>query len=201
VNGYEAYCHYQAVKLHFTTPTYDYFKYNGKTSVTPDAFEKRRDKYQFHKLARKMINDDEYIMFLVSNFLHKNTIWTRDLLEPEAHNNYIEWKRIYESLTYTFDKDIQTILAEGNIDDMLAANKAKGYPPIFVMMNQGIITMETIVILDRLTNCIVKWDKEYEHDFYFEKISSIIKKYAPFLQVYLPAFKKIVQKRLTSIAA
>ena len=41
---FEAYCQFLALKLHFTTDHYDYFKYNGKHNATPASFEKRTDK-------------------------------------------------------------------------------------------------------------------------------------------------------------
>lgn len=196
MNGYEVYCHYQAVKLHFTSMSYDYFKYNGKTNATVAAFEKRKDKYQFHKLARKL-KSEEVIPFLVSNFLVRQKAWTRELLEPEAYNTYLQWKQINESLTDVFEQDIQKILDSGSINDMLAANKDKGYPQVFTMMNQGIITKETVVILNALTNCVSNWDKVYGSDYYYTGISNMIRKYTPFVHVDLPTFKHIVQKHLT----
>lgn len=196
MNGYEVYCHYQAVKLHFDSKTYDYFKYNGKTSTTVAAFERRKDKYLFHKISRK-IKDDEMVPFLVSNFLLKQKTWTRELVEPAAYDTYLKWKQTHESLTYSFDQDIQKILSEGSIDDMLSANKDKGYPRVFTMMNQSDITTETVVILNALTGCIAKWDKVYGDDFYYMGVSNTLKKYAPFLHLDLPIFKKIAQKHLT----
>jgi len=43
MTAFESYRVYSALKLHFTTDSYDYFKYNGKTKVTPENFEKRKD--------------------------------------------------------------------------------------------------------------------------------------------------------------
>ena len=200
MNGYEVYCQYQAIKLHFTTASYDYFKYHGKLrSATISAFEKRKDKYQFHKIARN-IKDNEIVPFLVSNFLLKQAnVWAKTLAEPEAYETYLKWKQTYESLTYTFDQDIQKILSRGNIDDVLAARKDQGYPQVFTMMNQGDITTETVVILNALTGCISNWDKIYGDDFYYTGVSNAIKKYTPFLHLDLPTFKKIAQKHLTPV--
>ena len=51
--GFAAFALYNALKLHFTSESYDYFKYNGKTNVSPQSFMTRKDKYQFYKLSRK----------------------------------------------------------------------------------------------------------------------------------------------------
>ena len=49
MNGLEAYSTYLAVRNHFKTKNYDYFKYNGKIKVNEDKFRTRRDHYQFEK--------------------------------------------------------------------------------------------------------------------------------------------------------
>ena len=69
ISGYEAFGLYQSLKLHFTTDSYDYFKYNGKTKVTVTAFENRKDKYHFYKLSRKYTNKEDLINFIVANLI------------------------------------------------------------------------------------------------------------------------------------
>ena len=51
MTGYETFSLYQALKLHFTQESYDFFKYNGKTNVSVTTFENRKDKYHFYKHA------------------------------------------------------------------------------------------------------------------------------------------------------
>ena len=51
MNEFEAYQKYIALKLHFTSD-YDYFKYNGKTNVTLNSFNERKDKFHFKKLVK-----------------------------------------------------------------------------------------------------------------------------------------------------
>ena len=75
MNGYDLYGLYQAIKLHFTSEQYNFFQYDGKTRISIDAFQKRRDKFLFHRLARKY-RDEEMVPFLVSNFVHSDDNWT-----------------------------------------------------------------------------------------------------------------------------
>ena len=56
ITGYEAFGIYQALKLHFTTENFDYFKYNGKSKISVTSFENRKDKWFFYKLSRKFVN-------------------------------------------------------------------------------------------------------------------------------------------------
>ena len=64
---FDAYRQFLALKLHFTSNSYDYFKYNGKCNVTVSSFNKRREKFFFKKLSREY-NSEELVDFLVSNF-------------------------------------------------------------------------------------------------------------------------------------
>lgn len=202
MNGYEVFCKYQAIKLHFSSPTYCYFKYNGKVSTTPAGFEKRKDKYMFHRLARNL-RDNEVVGFLVSNFLKSNKLWTQDLLEPEATETYRAWRKRYESLSYIFDEDMSKIVLEFDkrnlgIASMFSAPDDGEYPLIWTMMNQNEISLETVTILHGLTGVLDLWDQKYSSDYIYEKTSKLIRKYEPFLGLDVPKLKKIVQKHLTA---
>jgi hypothetical protein len=52
MNPIDAYQMFTAVKLHFTSDGYDYFRYHGKVRVDADKFETRRDKYHYYKLTK-----------------------------------------------------------------------------------------------------------------------------------------------------
>ena len=54
MNGFDAYATYNAFKLHFKSDTYDYFTFNGKTNLKIASYEKRRDRYQFEKIASRI---------------------------------------------------------------------------------------------------------------------------------------------------
>ena len=59
MTDFEAYRQFLALKLHFTSENYDYFRYNGKHNATMASFDKRTDKRLFKKLVRKNINITE----------------------------------------------------------------------------------------------------------------------------------------------
>ena len=71
ITGYEAFCLYQAIKLHFTTDYYDYFKYGGKSKISVDAFENRKDKFYFYKLSRRLQSKDDLVDFLKRKFRYE----------------------------------------------------------------------------------------------------------------------------------
>ena len=105
MTDYEAYKTYCAIKRHFQSPTYDFFKYNGKVRASRSAFEKRNDKYFFAKLAKHK----DVIGFLVANFVHGDR-WVGDLVnEQVAEKAYREWLMKKQSITYVFKNDLDKI--------------------------------------------------------------------------------------------
>jgi hypothetical protein len=98
ISGYEAFGLYQSLKLHFTTDSYDYFKYNGKTNVTVTAFENRKDKYHFYKLSRKYTNKEDLINFIVANLIEDEKSWVGALLQEEADMNFRKRQKVIQSL-------------------------------------------------------------------------------------------------------
>ena len=102
MTGHEFCAVYLAVKLHFTNEKYNFFSGSGKAKIGVDAFQKRKDKYLFHKLARKL-DDAEVVPFLVSNFVYSGQTWTRTLLDEDASEIYTNWKKNVESLSYVFE--------------------------------------------------------------------------------------------------
>jgi hypothetical protein len=109
ITGYEAFVLYQSIKLHFTTDSYDFFKYGGKSRISIDAFENRKDKYHFYKLSRRLTNRDDLIMFLVANFVNNDNIWIGDLLTEESETIYRQRLRVIQGLSYIYENDCRKI--------------------------------------------------------------------------------------------
>jgi len=200
MNGYEVFCQYQAIKLHFTTDTYCYFKYNGHVATKPDGFEKRKDKYQFHKLAR-ILKDDEVQGFFLAGFLINSKAWVDFFIEPEAKERYLAWRKKLDALSYLFNEDMDKIVNNKHdfgIGSIFAPPKDGSMPFVWTMMNRGEIMMETVAILHGLTGILDLWDEKYKTDYIYEKTSKLIRKYEPFLHLDVSVFKEIVRTHLTT---
>ena len=98
MNEYETYQNYLALKLHFEG-SYDYFKYNGKTSTTVESFEKRKDRFKFGKISRTL-NDSEITDYFVSNLI-RGQKWIGEF----DKKNWTQHKKVIQSLEYFFIKD------------------------------------------------------------------------------------------------
>jgi len=78
--GFDVFKVYLGVKLHFTTDTYDYIKYEGKVNCKLDTFTKRNDRYFFHKLS-KQYGQTDILDFFVANFASDSKGWIGNLLQ------------------------------------------------------------------------------------------------------------------------
>jgi hypothetical protein len=194
LNGYDLYCTYQAIKLHFSSETYNFFQYDGKTRVSIDAFQKRRDKFLFHRLARKY-RDEEMVPFLVSNFVHSDGNWTKSLLEEEAEETYRDWKRRTDSMSKIYTEDLQKIATKDNFNDLFKVEDGQ-FPKLLVLFMQNEVTMETMVILNNIFDFIRIWDKKISDDIIYPKISRKVRKYGAFLNVNVDKYKLLTKQTL-----
>jgi hypothetical protein len=195
VNGYDLYGLYQAIKLHFTSENYNFFQYDGKTRVSIDAFQKRRDKFLFHRLARKY-RDDEMVPFLVANFVSSDNNWTKSLLEEEAEQTYRDWKRRTDSMSRIYEDDLRKICPEPKEFNKLFEVKDGQLPKLLVALLQKEVTIETLVILNNIFRFIPIWDKKISDDIIYPKISRKVRKYGAFLNVNVDKYKLLTKKVL-----
>jgi hypothetical protein len=194
MNGYDLYCTYQAIKLHFSTEQYNFFHYDGKTRVSIDAFQKRRDKFLFHRLARKY-RDDEMVPFLVANFVHSDDNWTKSLLEEEAEQTYREWKRRTDSMSKVYTEDLQKIATKETFNDLFKVEDGQ-FPKLLIAFLQKDVTIETMVILNNIFDFIRIWDKKISDDIIYPKMSRKIRKYGAFLAVNVDKYKILTKETL-----
>ena len=83
--------------------------------------------------------------------------------------------------------DVQVVLDEKKIDEVFDCSS--GHPPILKSYLGGDISLETLVICDRILEFRKDWDKKL-NDPVWETVSLKIKKYAPFLNIDVPHFLK-----------
>jgi len=194
MNGYDLYCTYQAIKLHFNSENYNFFHYDGKTRVSVDAFQKRRDKFLFHRLARKY-RDDEMVPFLVANFVSSDDNWTKSLLEEEAESTYREWKRKTDSMSKIYVEDLEKIASKDNFNELFKVEDGQ-FPKLLTAFLQNDVTIETMVILNNIFDFIRIWDKKISDDIIYPKVSRKIRKYGAFLSVDIKKYKELTKKIL-----
>ena len=188
----DAYRCYLALKNHFTKDHYDYIKYRGKTRASNAAFYKRKDRFWFEKFARQK-NDKEIEEFFVSNFIYStdpSTVWIGEMIK-EGEGRYQEWQKKVQSLTYVFKQETESVFENKKVDDMFDCSK--GHPPILKIYLRGDISLESMVIYDRILGYGKNFDERLK-DPVWETVSRKIKKYSPFLNIDVSRYKKILKE-------
>jgi hypothetical protein len=197
--GFAAYALWNALKLHFTSDSYDYFKYNGKTNVSKSTFSTNKSKYHFYKLSRKY-SLEELKDFYVANFIQGKGDWVGDLLQ-DGDENYTKWQKTQQSLTYTFENDIMYMFdsVDGaefwHIDDYFKPIDG-GWPMLITKMMHDKIKLETVCILIDIFDCMPRWEKQITDDIIWPTHRRIIKKYTPFINYDKQKFKEILKEKI-----
>src|SRR6056300_1919565 len=192
VSPFETYQHYLSLKNHFTNPKYDFFKYGAKTRASVTSFNKRKDKYWFEKTSRKY-SDKEVVDFLVSNFTatdNPQNLWIGEIINS-GERNYAEWMKRQQSLTYLFKEQSNELLSENELESLF--NCSKGHPIVLKKFLGGNISLETLVIYNKIFLFGNKFDKKL-NDPIWETVSLKIQKYSPFLNnLDMFKYKKILR--------
>jgi hypothetical protein len=195
ISGYEAFGLYQSLKLHFTTDSYDYFKYNGVTNVTVTAFENRKDKYHFYKLSRKYTNKDDLINFTVANLVEDEKAWVGALLQEEADMNFRKRQKVIQSLSYTFENDCKLIFRDcTNPNDALMTDG--DYPLLLTKVLRKEVQIETLCILNQILGFFPMWTSKINDTIRWPAIRQKCIKYTAFIPQDDVKYKLILKKVL-----
>jgi len=152
---FESFQLYHALKLHLTSKSYDYVKFRGKTNVKGSSFDKRRDKFFYHKLYQRYKKNlkEFYISVLVSG---EDIGWAGDLLDDRFNDIYLDRRKRMESFIKYFTDDVNTIVeymveTGKEFKDLLSPRPGR-LPIIIHLWMDKLISLETIVIINRLTS-------------------------------------------------
>ena len=183
ITGFESYTTYQSLKLHFTTQSYDAFKYNFKVSQKPSSYEARRDKFFFERVSRKYKTRETIVDYYSSNFVN-GVKWIGDMKE----DNLNDFTRKMESLTYTFETDLRKMKDScDSFDEVCTSTVALDLN----LSNE--IESESIVLVDILVGFLknLKGVIKDPMGMYSDKIETLLK--------YEPVVSSNLQRRSISL--
>ena len=142
MTDFEAYRQFLALKLHFTSEHYDYFKYNGKHNATVASFEKRTDKRFFRRLVKKNIDLTEYY---VANFVNG-----KEWISQFEDSVWKEWLARSQSIEYNFINDAEKLLTSAENFDIIFKCDEGTHPKLLRAYLGKKISLETLVIFDSI---------------------------------------------------
>jgi len=190
----EVYQSYLAFKNHFTKEKYDYFKYGGRSRASEGAFNKRKDRYFFERMSRKK-SDDEIKKFFLANFSQasdSNDVWIGPIIDG-GEKVYKEWIEQKENLFETFKSNSEDMMDSYDYDEFFDCKK--GHPPILKEYLGGKLSIEELVIYDKIFSYVKDYDKKLL-DPVWETVSLKVKKYNPFLNIDVSEYKNYLVQRV-----
>jgi len=195
--GFEVFKLYLAVKLHFTTDTYDYEEYGGKVNCKLETFTKRNDRYFFHKLSKRY-NERDILDYFVANFTLNSGKWIGNLIQNDGREIYLDFKKRKESFGYHFRSDLVAINNDFNnrglsFDDGFLCGGGQ-HPRLLRLLIQKRASFQTIVALNHFLSFTKNWYKEITENVVWPKISSTIAKLKPFVRFNITECKLIMKE-------
>ena len=194
VTPFECYKTYVAMKQHFTKDKYDYFKYGGKSRASAMSFNNRKDRYFFERMSRKK-SDEQIVQYFISNFISTedpSKVWIGEIIK-NGETNFQDWQKRNQSLAYVFGDEIERVFKGSSFDSYFDSDGQ--HPKILKEYLKGEISIETLVILDRILGYAERFDKKIL-DPIWGAVSLKIKKYKPFLNIDVSRYKKILKEKV-----
>jgi len=190
MSAYDSYRLYNALKLHFNSESYNYFKYHGKirSKTVP-----QNQVYIFDKLDKKYgMNLED---FYVSNFIEDQNIWVFDLVSEECNERYVKFQKKKESLTYTFKNDIISLLDEyDDLNKILLVDA--DFPILMRKVLQETISLETLLILNSIIKFFRMWENKIQDEYIWKDFKMKCIKYYPFIHFDKKKFKDIILQEI-----
>ena len=167
MSGFQSYSIYHALSLHYESTSYNAYKYNFKTRVSVNSFEKRRDRYFFEKFGRKY-DQSSLIKFYTANILKGNK-WIGSMREEP----FVELQGRLDTLTYRFKSDLRLLAeAEESFDKLCRCKNGNNTIIDYLCSNK--INIETVAILDRLVDFINPLLPQLSDPLEFKKTQAIV---------------------------
>jgi len=189
---------YNAARLHFTSPSYDCFKYHFKSRATSASKPYITNKFLFIKLQKNYSARD------VGNIVAANAAadlgsvpWINSCFNGDGMDAYQEWTGRQESSSYMFAKDL------GILRNMM---EQKGWtihnlidapdPGILFLVYSKQIHIDTLIMLSRALGFLSKWPDDVDA-LWSTTFKHFVYKYRPFMTQLAPdKIKDIVKQEL-----
>jgi len=195
--GFEVYKTYLAVKLHFTTASYDYAKYEGKINAKLDTFTRRNDRYFFHKLSQKY-KQEEILDFFVANFLYDDKKWIKNLLENDGKEQFLAYRKYNSAFAYHFKSDCSFIVSDFSrrgirFNDGLLCNNGQ-HPRFLQLLIQKKTSYQTAIVFDHFLSFSKNWNVDIKEKVIWPNIYKKMNKLKSFMRFNETECKMIMKE-------
>ena len=117
-------------------------------------------------------------------------MYIREMIKT-GEDRYVDWKKRTQSLSYVFKEESESLFKDKKVDEIFDCSK--GHPIVLKKFLGGNISLETLVIYDRILGYGKDFDKKLK-DPVCETVSNRGRKYTPFLNIDVFHYKKILKE-------
>ena len=192
MDGFEVYKTYLALKLHFSKDNYNFFTFNGKSRASLQSFEKRKDKYFFKKIGSKY-NEKEIVNFLLSHFIEDDNCWIGNISVNKS-KTYTEWNNKIQSMSFVFQNEMDALSDIEEDFDSLFRVKNGQHPIILKEHLAGNVSLESMVILQKLINYIPYFSQKISEPIVWPEVKKKVVKYEPFISIDNNKYRRVLLK-------
>lgn len=200
ITGKNVYQLYLMLKNHMNGK-YDVIKYNWVMRVSDAAYNKRRDKYFFEKLAEKY-KLKELALIFISNLVANQDAWIGDISDADALVFYREYIGKLKRLSSEYEEDIKNIYyfskkIDKTLKEIFEYNKDTQTSYIFKLLQSGIIGYETFILLDSFLDIINRHD-ESSTDIVWSTYSTKLNSYKKLLEIDANKARELFKSTIVS---
>lgn len=161
IQGFKAYQIHTAMCAHFSDKSdYDYFKYKGKTNVSPHKFALDKTKRFKYGGVEKRVGLDDLELFFFVNLTNNPFV---KFLPQSFYGTYKRYKDHLKTFKHTFSDDLEYIVdVRDRYDDLWCGSENHLYPGLYYMAEKGLISQLTFDIINDKVLTIM--DDKYSTD-------------------------------------
>lgn len=175
---------WHAIKLHFNSDGYDFFKYQGKLK-NPPKLSKRKDQHFFIWLAKK----DDPAGLIIANVADDPHVWVGNLLHEKAKETYLAWRKRQDTMTYTFQNEFKKLAY--NFPDAFSC-KAGSHPLALKLYLQREVSVDTLAITNQCMTFFNNWDRHLANDAVWKTVRLSLMKYRGFVDCDEARYRNII---------
>ena len=192
--SFQYYKYYIAMKLHFNSQDYDFFRNMG-VRATPQSFLKRKDRYFFEKMA-SVFTTEKYLEKLLVAAKEKKNFYIRDVMTQENEKKYLQSKGYMEAFDRMLEKEVSDVVNYCLMNKVtrheLFEGEEEKKPVLFNLLRKNVVSYETFICLDKLYDVSDHLAK-FSLDPLVTETTFFIDKYKPFCSKHIPK-KEVLSK-------
>jgi hypothetical protein len=175
---------FHALKLHFSSSTYDFHKFHGK--IKPKLKEEDKNFWCYKKVGESFSDKDIFGLFLSNIIASSSPLYIRDFLKDSSRETFLFWKEKIDNKYDVLLLECKYIKKNFGISlKELLEEKEK----ILSLSYRNDLSLESLVLL-LSTFTLGKNDKE---DIIFDLLLNKINKYRSFIDIDCEKVKRIVE--------